>query len=741
MNSNNDCKNRREAIAALVLDELAPQAADELREHIDACKTCRSLYQALMDEEETINSAFEAIADKSKNVQDDLIGEFEKGPHKPLGRSTLTLSTILNSRITKLAAAAVVVIVAVVALHNGSVQITTPAFGVQDVLDAMNEAQWVHCVGEITYLNVDANTAKEMDLSGVESWESVRPVRRIEKHKNGKIYFTESNIGKTSYYDPATNKITIKYRSPADPQEAYASIADMYIQQIAELEKKGAKINYEDGVYDGVSVKIMKIDFVLTPPLEVNISMVLDPATYLPKRLTAEQTDLKRLHVLVSAQFDYPKTGPRDIYEAGAPADAKVIIVDNRPSPEFLEAIAPYNAARENLPLRHILVFTQAREKSVWRTCVIYKDGRRERLEDRWDADERQESVPTAEDFEAILAWALSVGAKTLKIQIYDGQYIHYARRDLEGMWSVAEKEHSPEKMSHSIIRGLDWLGWPWIYNGKLFENDYSQENNLVCVETHVAARIKDGKLIAAAYRELYYLDPQHEYVCVREERFQRSQPPYNDRPDVKDLDFDPDDIPSEPSYVATVAELAQTDSGRWYPKKIRKDRHLWRASGNGCMSHVSTEFTAIYLQTNPWFPEGIFDPNNLLPEGAQIREPGAKTTFEKDFEAAIAIIDGKDQWSTPEEVALAYWQARARKDCNEMAVLWPGSASWNRQLVENETPVEYVFGKARKAGGKYVIVPYTDKSYYEKHGDYNLKTWLTNEKSTKGRYYIISGN
>ncbi|MHC4240263.1 MAG: anti-sigma factor family protein, partial [Planctomycetota bacterium] len=393
MNSDNDCKNRWQAIAALVLDELEPQAADELRQHIAACKTCRSFYQTLTDEEQMIRSAVGAMAQRSQALEDDLISQLQREPHEPLKRTTLTLKAILNSKITKFAAAAVVVIVAVVALHNGSLEITTPAFGVQDVLDAMNKAQWVHCVGEITYLNVDANTAKEMDLGAVESWESVRPLRRIEKLKSGKIYFTESNTGKTSSYDPATNKITIEHRAPAEPQQEYASIADMYIQQFAELEKKGAKINYEDGVCDGVSAKIMNLDFASGEGINTNISMVLDPATYLPKRCIAEQRDSKGLYARMSARFDYPETGPRDIYEAGAPRDAKVVVVDNTPDPEFLEAITPYNAARENLPARHILVFTQAREKSIWRTCIIFKDGRRERLEDRWDADEPQESV------------------------------------------------------------------------------------------------------------------------------------------------------------------------------------------------------------------------------------------------------------------------------------------------------------------------------------------------------------
>jgi hypothetical protein len=453
MNSNNDCKNRREAIAALALDELEPQAAEKLREHIDACETCRALYQALTDEEQTIRSAFNTITERSQTIQDALVGQLQKESRKPSRRSTLTLGTILNSKVTRLAAAAVVAIVAVVALHNGSVRITTPAFGVQDVLDAMNEAQWVHCVGEITYLNVDANTAKDMDLSA-ESWESVRPLRRIEKLKSGKIYFTESNIGKTSSYDPATNKITIEHRAPAESQQEYASIADMYIQQFAELEKKGAKINYEDGVCDGVSAKIMNLDFASGEGINTNISVVLDPATYLPKRCIAEQRDSKGLYARMSARFDYPETGPRDIYEAGAPRDAKVVVVDNTPDPEFLEAITPYNAARENLPARHILVFTQAREKSIWRTCIIFKDGRRERLEDRWDGDEPDDSVPTTEDFAAILAWALSVDAKT--IFMMDSTY---TTRDATwkacGLWL---KRSTHQRKCH-ILSFAVWIG------------------------------------------------------------------------------------------------------------------------------------------------------------------------------------------------------------------------------------------------------------------------------------------
>lgn len=116
MNSNNDCRNRRQAIAALALDELEPQAVNELRKHIDACQTCRSLYQALTDEEDTIRLAFDTITDRSKSSQDDLIGRLQGEPIKPSTRSALTLSTVLKSKVTKLTAAAVIVVSALIAI-------------------------------------------------------------------------------------------------------------------------------------------------------------------------------------------------------------------------------------------------------------------------------------------------------------------------------------------------------------------------------------------------------------------------------------------------------------------------------------------------------------------------------------------------------------------------------------------------------------------------------------------------
>jgi outer membrane lipoprotein-sorting protein len=139
MNNQNDCQSRREAIAALVLDELEPQAADELAKHIDVCETCRSLYLALTDEEERIRSAFGAISDRSQTIQHNLVDQFgrqaatapDKGtePRKTRDRKIIW-RTIMKSRMTKLAAAAVIIIAALLGLNRfvGPIGVTSTAF-------------------------------------------------------------------------------------------------------------------------------------------------------------------------------------------------------------------------------------------------------------------------------------------------------------------------------------------------------------------------------------------------------------------------------------------------------------------------------------------------------------------------------------------------------------------------------------------------------------------------------------
>ena len=108
MINENNCQNRREEIAALVLGELEPKTADELRRHIESCEACQSLYQKLMDEEKTIRAAFQTIADKGEGVKNDLIEQLDKKePAKTIG---INWGNVIKSPFTKIAAAAVIIL-------------------------------------------------------------------------------------------------------------------------------------------------------------------------------------------------------------------------------------------------------------------------------------------------------------------------------------------------------------------------------------------------------------------------------------------------------------------------------------------------------------------------------------------------------------------------------------------------------------------------------------------------------
>jgi hypothetical protein len=149
---------------------------------------------------------------------------------------------------------------------------------------------------------------------------------------------------------------------------------------------------------------------------------------------------------------------------------------------------------------------------------------------------------------------------------------------------------------------------------------------------------------------------------------------------------------------------------------------------------------TLVYVDTGRAIPDDVLDPDAVTsPEAYE--DTGV---FERAFAKALAEIDARGEWpASPVEVCRLYWEARRAKRYDEMAVLFPllSAESWQRSC-KDEAPAEYVFGEPQEqTGTKYVLVPYATKQHYEEYRAYKLKMLLTNERSAKGRYYIISGN
>ena len=537
---------------------------------------------------------------------------------------------IMKNPVRKFAAAAVIIIVLSLMLNNGSVDIITPAFGLDDITAAMQKAEWVHCTMTLEELSGDTDASPIGIGEGWESWESINPSLSIEKHSNGKIFFTETDTAKTFRYDPETNIITVVYEIPSASRETYTSISDMFNKTLNDLKKQFDKVKYEKGVFEGRPVTTISVDVDYTSEggLHSIISFIVDSETYLPIKMSVQQTSLKKnLTGKMTGIFGYPNTGPKDIYEAGAPRDAKVVRIeaaDNRDNPELVEVLEPYNKARENLVSDYILITTYQYGSWVRTIDVIYNQGRKQRSEYRpvWrsvnsEKDKIAYKKALGDSFESLLKWSqdyLNTEGRNLGIYIYDGEYYYRTEKDPLDEWTIHEKAHRPD---HNPIglNDLSECGWPKILpknNVKQVENEYSKENGLIAFERISEPDIRDGKLARAAQKDIYYLDPSHDYMCVRKEDFLHRT---GDNNEVKDVEFEPNEIQDELSSVRFVSEFGQTDKGQWYPEKI--ETHSKSRDADGKEKPLSLSFIyTLYLKTNPVFPEGIFDPNNLPKEG-----------------------------------------------------------------------------------------------------------------------------
>jgi len=730
--------NKHERINELLVDfalgDLSQQQEAEVKTHLAECHQCSTEMKRLEELLECTERIRELSADKRmcESAKQAILETVEAEEMEPVRRTHINVkhlwSAVVNSKMAKLAAAAVIIIAILIGINHlgGSIDGATVAFA--QIKENMEKMAWMH---------VTVEGAGEK----LEAWFSFERRVMVSKRVPGEIRYHDGLKQTVQIYDPVANTITVSYTT-ADALAGMGRSALDFPKSILKLfDEAGQKIIQETGKYEGKDSKIYKMSGFFGG-MDMRVEMIVDidknVLLFINQKAFDETGTLK---IEANGYFDYPENGPNDIYQAGAPPDAQVKIIDDR-DPEFLEAIKPYRAARENLP-QCVVVETEADERGAIRTiCVVYNDSINERFE-RIETNVTSDSIPSDESFQSLLTWASDIGANSIWAQLYDGEYIYRARRDYEDFWSIKEKEYSPKRNHRSYNGGLADRGWPEhvMYKGKVIENNYSTENGLICIEKQNEPLYEGKKLRYPAEKTLYYIDPQRGYMCVRKEQFQHHLPPYEDPVDVEDLDFAPDDIPAEPYSITEVVEFGQTDAGQWYPKRLQQWSRKCFDQGYGWETSEETKTITLYLETNLDFPDGIFDPNGLVPTGAKIRKEGEKTSFEKHFEQAIAIVDSREHWPEPRELVSRYWQARSAKDYDEMAILWPGSASWSHRHVENEKPVEYVFGETRKAGDNRVIVPYAARSYYEEHGTYNLKMWLHNNRSTKGRYYIFSGN
>jgi prepilin-type processing-associated H-X9-DG protein len=148
MSDREDCAERREAVAALVMGELEPQLAEELRTHLRTCETCQQVYGALAEEERLVRGAFEELARDANAVTLSLLEGAAERSARSGGRVVRALRGIVEGvrtmRIASKAVAAAAMVLLVVVLlswRTPSGRGSGLAFG--DVMDRLEKVRTV----------------------------------------------------------------------------------------------------------------------------------------------------------------------------------------------------------------------------------------------------------------------------------------------------------------------------------------------------------------------------------------------------------------------------------------------------------------------------------------------------------------------------------------------------------------------------------------------------------------------
>lgn len=621
-----NCRVIQEQIAELVTDSLSAEKAAELKRHINQCPSCSEYLRALQADDKLLGDFADAMQPIVVRIEDRVISGLKDRQPSSSSDPSGVLRVIVRQRAWKFVVAAMILIGLVIVMYrdNGSIDITPPAFG--KMLEAMERMPWLHIV------RYDHTTNYQQ-----ETWFSYNPKILVTRYGNGKVQYLDYSNNKITIYQPDINTVTITY-TPNKDRVVYdlpRSIVNNYKKRW-EADGTGIKheLKYEQGQYQGIDVDFYSsVSYSTYQGMQYLLSrskLVVDRHKQVP---VLNETKYWGPHGEVrtdsKAIFDYPENGPKNIFELGVPESAKIL--DYSPTPELLEVMKVYHSYRDNAPTKYIVIVVYAEGQKDAETDLIdglatfYFDGiNRRRLEVlRFEPVSQQKfRVQCGDSFDSLLKWKRDQEKSEFRIWMdeivmYDGQYRYSQQRSSRNKtWSYFKKVYVPSDGYRLPMGGyIFWRdivseqGWPnsLLRSGRtsIVENKYSKENDLICVEVLYDERQRDNKVIEPAQKRLYYLNPQRDYICEKQEilpQHSHAKHPAGWIDKVGTMRAIDGTLFSD----REVIEYDQSELHQWFPKRIlmrlREDRK---------------KMITVYLNMDPEFPDGIFDPNHL-PKGSE---------------------------------------------------------------------------------------------------------------------------
>jgi len=510
--------------------------------------------------------------------------------------------TIMKSRITKFAAAAVIVV---------AVMIGIKPFGEStSVLAAMTknveQMPWIHTV------HFKGEHRAETWMSGISKITA-------KKWDDDRLTFVDGIEQREYLYDPSQNKIFVSstdYWGP-DPDSPIQLMRTF----IHRLEATAVSINTQDRLIDGIQMEIIKGQ-VPKGTDSVSVELFRDIENNLLARMEVLFPDPSK-NILVA--YDYPETGPMTVYDMGVSSDVEIV-----------HLVAPPELDELREKINNIRTTDREPYVAISIPCDVTQlptsfSGERNAIIGMWQNNK---------------SWRCDAGyygeEKVAKLRIETlGDNVQYgvkslipAVSDIVGggkTYSLIREEWGDGKVkqrSATAYRGnlcIEEVCWPRMrgtvgvpVNWKVEYVTGPHGESLILIERTQDGRIPNDKgLHVKPTRQKWFFDPARDYICQRREKSillyadwvtNKNWLKEENNPRFKWAGRDYEEI-------VEVLEYAQTSSGRWYPRMLR-ETYLWYddANGEASVDQTSSYNTCrkIYLEENPEFPEGIFDPDKL---------------------------------------------------------------------------------------------------------------------------------
>jgi len=446
-------------------------------------------------------------------------------------------------------------------------------------------AEWIHMVSD---------DGKE------EGWASLRPYRVFRKSAQGSVEFDDAESHRSLRYDPGKNKVRIQDSMLDSDVKRFGSFLDYVMNMIEADRDRGAEFEKSRCVINGRQCIVYSVS---APDGKSCKKLTADPRSNRIVRFEIIEQDQQ-----VAMDFDYPESGPEDIYALGVPRDAEVIDVRTRDEQSYKILANSRQAQRRfedaHPTLRAIVCLGEADEAAgavMVDTISVYYQAVYCRRIESWQGIE---NVRIASSLRPI-----DVKHLDRYTQTHTPSRVHMTRPFRGGVVYTFSPTGEVEKRTYpgapSRLERLFWKTVPWEYGQSL--PDLDGPNGLLQGTQRVqAARVVDGVVRTLPMRLTIYVNAQRDYIAERSEEWVGSlDEPWvpQDEHGGAELTI-PEHLGQSTRTITTVLEYAQTPAGHWYPRKQLIEKHR--------EGKVTKRVRLIHLDTTCTFPDGLFSPEQV---------------------------------------------------------------------------------------------------------------------------------